>query len=92
MFIDSDLNLNYWVSEIDALALDAAEQIAGFNSQEDQILMLAEWLFSPDGAGFTGNRRHYGDPRNSYLNEVLERKLGIPISLSIIFIEITFLL
>jgi regulator of sirC expression with transglutaminase-like and TPR domain len=31
--------------------------------------------------GFSGNQQDYYDPRNSYLNDVLERKLGIPISL-----------
>ncbi len=35
--------------------------------------------------GFGGNREEYYDPRNSYLNEVLDRKLGIPISLSVVY-------
>ena len=38
--------------------------------------------------GFRGNQEHYYDPRNSYLNEVLDRKLGIPISLSLIYMEV----
>src|SRR5581483_2102597 len=38
--------------------------------------------------GFTGNTDDYYDPRNSFLNEVLDRKLGIPITLSILYIEI----
>ena len=38
--------------------------------------------------GFRGNSREYYDPRNSYLNEVLERRRGIPISLSIVYLEI----
>jgi len=38
--------------------------------------------------GFRGNREDYLDPRNSFLNEVLDRKLGIPISLSLIYMEI----
>jgi len=37
---------------------------------------------------FRGNEEEYDDPRNSYLNDVLDRKLGIPISLSIIYIEV----
>ncbi len=41
-----------------------------------------------DGLGFRGNRRRYYDPRNSYLNEVLERRLGLPILLSLICISI----
>jgi len=38
--------------------------------------------------GFRGNEKAYYDPRNSYLNEVLERRLGIPISLSLLFMEV----
>jgi regulator of sirC expression with transglutaminase-like and TPR domain len=37
---------------------------------------------------FRGNEEEYDDPRNSYLNDVLDRKLGIPISLSLIYIEV----
>ena len=35
--------------------------------------------------GYEGNRENYFDPRNSYLNEVIDRKTGIPISLSILY-------
>lgn len=38
--------------------------------------------------GFHGNRDDYYDPRNSFVNDVLERRVGIPISLSTIYIEI----
>ena len=38
--------------------------------------------------GLRGNRRDYYDPRNSFLNEVLDRKAGIPITLSIIYIDV----
>lgn len=38
--------------------------------------------------GFAGNDRQYDDPRNSYLNDVFDRKLGIPISLAVIQIEV----
>jgi regulator of sirC expression with transglutaminase-like and TPR domain len=38
--------------------------------------------------GLRGNERDYHDPRNSFLNEVLERKLGIPISLCVVWMEV----
>lgn len=41
-----------------------------------------------DEEGFRGNVDDYYDPRNSYLNEVIDRRLGIPITLSIIFMHI----
>ena len=42
--------------------------------------------------GFYGNRENYYDPRNSFLNEVIDRRTGIPITLSVIYIEIARLL
>jgi regulator of sirC expression with transglutaminase-like and TPR domain len=38
--------------------------------------------------GFRGNAHDYQDPRNSFLNDVLDRKLGIPISLSVVWMEV----
>ena len=85
--VDPDLDLEKWSAEIDTLATYAADHISEVHGIEDKILLLADWLFGPDGAGFKGNRRYYGDPRNSFLNEVIDRRLGIPITLSIIFME-----
>jgi regulator of sirC expression with transglutaminase-like and TPR domain len=47
---------------------------------------LARVLFQE--RGFTGNTVDYGDPRNSLLDEVLDRRLGIPITLSVLMIEV----
>jgi len=38
--------------------------------------------------GFRGNRNNYYDPRNSFLNDVLDRRTGIPITLSLVYIEV----
>jgi regulator of sirC expression with transglutaminase-like and TPR domain len=38
--------------------------------------------------GFQGNREEYFDPRNSFLNDVLDRRIGIPISLSTVYLEV----
>jgi regulator of sirC expression with transglutaminase-like and TPR domain len=38
--------------------------------------------------GLRGNDADYGDPRNSFLNDVLDRRLGIPISLSVVYMEV----
>ena len=48
--------------------------------------MLSEYLF--DEVGFSANQEDFYDPRNSYLNEVLERRVGIPITLSLLYIEV----
>jgi regulator of sirC expression with transglutaminase-like and TPR domain len=47
---------------------------------------LARLLFGAEG--FTGNTADYGDPRNSYLDDVLDRRLGIPITLSVVMMEV----
>jgi regulator of sirC expression with transglutaminase-like and TPR domain len=41
-----------------------------------------------DEEGFVGDREHYYDPRNSYLSDVLDRRTGIPIALSIVYLEV----
>lgn len=56
---------------------------APVHTQADSV---ADFLFRQ--LGFSGNASEYNDPRNSYLNEVIDRRMGIPISLSVIFIAI----
>jgi regulator of sirC expression with transglutaminase-like and TPR domain len=68
------------VGELD----DLAERVQG----RDAGGICAE-LFDPGGAlRFSGDREHYHDPRNSWLDAVLERRQGIPITLSVIAIEV----
>jgi regulator of sirC expression with transglutaminase-like and TPR domain len=52
----------------------------------DELDVLLEYLFGE--CGFTGNRLEYYDPRNSFLNEVVRRRLGIPITLAVVAIEV----
>ena len=47
---------------------------------------LSRFLF--EDLGFAGNHRDYYDPRNSYVNEVLKRRVGIPITLSLVYMEV----
>jgi|WetSurMetagenome_2_1015567.scaffolds.fasta_scaffold25368_3 regulator of sirC expression with transglutaminase-like and TPR domain len=55
-------------------------------STPNMIIALNQILFEEEG--FFGNADHYYDPKNSFLNEVLDRKAGIPITLSIIYLEV----
>jgi regulator of sirC expression with transglutaminase-like and TPR domain len=55
-------------------------------SSLDNIQALNELLFEQEG--FAGNEEEYDDPRNSYLNDVLDRKKGIPITLSLVYMEV----
>jgi regulator of sirC expression with transglutaminase-like and TPR domain len=47
---------------------------------------ISKLLFEEEG--FRGNTEAYYDPRNSFLNDVLDRKLGIPLTLGIVFLEV----
>jgi regulator of sirC expression with transglutaminase-like and TPR domain len=55
-------------------------------SAEEQAVLLGEHLF--ESVGFRGNADDYYDPKNSFVNVVLERKLGIPITLSLVYTEV----
>jgi regulator of sirC expression with transglutaminase-like and TPR domain len=52
----------------------------------DKLMALNRYLF--DELGFSGNSDDFYDPRNSFLNEVIERRVGIPITLGVVYIEI----
>jgi len=56
------------------------------SSAGDILMNLNRILF--DEAGFQGDHQNYYDPQNSFLNRVLERKLGIPITLSLVYSEV----
>ncbi len=51
-----------------------------------QLNTLSEYLF--DELKFAGNHTNYHDPRNSFLNDVIERRVGIPITLSLLYVEV----
>jgi len=84
--VNADLDIERYLSQIEGLALQLAERLSDSLSDTDRILALNRFLF--DELGFAPNVENYYDPRNSLLNEVLERRVGIPISLSILYIEV----
>jgi regulator of sirC expression with transglutaminase-like and TPR domain len=51
-----------------------------------RVTALSEYLFHEQR--FTGNEQRYEDPRNSFLNEVLDRRTGIPITLALVYMEV----
>lgn len=86
-----------YLEQLDALGREAAIRVAGARVRHDvppqadpdafaRIAALNEYLF--DDLRFVGNDRHYEDPRNSFLNEVLDRRMGIPITLALVYIEV----
>src|ERR1700747_2973257 len=81
-----DLDLDKYLDQLAALAREAEPTLTVAESTVEKIQSLSEFLFTRKG--FEGNREKYGDPRNSFLNDVLERRLGIPITLSVIYLEV----
>jgi regulator of sirC expression with transglutaminase-like and TPR domain len=81
-----DLNPDDYLTKLDAIASVLQEKLPDNSYPLKIIQTINQYLF--EELRFTGNTRDYYDPRNSYLHEVLDRKLGIPISLSILYLEI----
>ncbi len=78
------LDVAGYLSEIDSMAHEARRYVRG--SLEARVTGLCRYLFHE--MGFRGNDRDYYDPRNSYLNQVLDRRTGIPISLSAVVMAV----
>jgi regulator of sirC expression with transglutaminase-like and TPR domain len=67
----------------------AASVLARSPAEHDVLTLVSElnrYLFEEQG--FRGNAEDYYDPRNSFLNDVLDRRIGIPVTLSTVYMEI----
>lgn len=80
------LDVDGYVGEIERFAKRLRTRFAPEAVAEDRIIALNEFLF--DDLGFGGNVDNFYDPRNSYLNEVIDRRTGIPITLAVLYMEI----
>jgi regulator of sirC expression with transglutaminase-like and TPR domain len=78
-----DLDVTKYFELLDRLAERAMRSAS---DSGDLLRALVHTVFQE--AGFRGNKENYYDPKNSLLNAVIDRRLGIPITLSIIFIEV----
>jgi regulator of sirC expression with transglutaminase-like and TPR domain len=75
-----------YLAQLDRLAEIASTRCRAGATADERVRIFNEYFY--DECGFTGNRERYDDPRNSFLNEVLERRTGIPISLAVTYMEI----
>lgn len=80
------LDVEAGLRALDRLADLVRPHLATPLAPEETVRLLAHILH--DEQGFRGNAEDYYDPRNSYLHEVLERRLGIPISLATLYLEL----
>jgi regulator of sirC expression with transglutaminase-like and TPR domain len=92
------LDARPYLEQLDALGLEARKRLTdaaasaydaptGVNPEQyAQVMALNDYLFTD--LRFVGNSANYEDPRNSCLNEVLDRRTGIPITLALLYIEV----
>ena len=81
-----DLDVPGYLARIAELAGKLSAQLPEDGSESTRIVALNRFLF--EDQGFAPSIENYFDPRNSFLNDVLERRVGIPLSLSILYIEV----
>jgi len=81
-----DLDVSDYLGRIDAYAAELRGRLGVEASDTERIAAINQYLFHE--LGFAPDADNYYDPRNSFLNDVLERKRGIPLSLSIIYIAV----
>ena len=87
------LDAGPYLEELDAWGREAAERVAaaraaaaGGGEAYAGVTALSDFVFRE--LGFVGNERQFEDPRNSFLNEVLDRRTGIPITLALVYMEL----
>ena len=87
------LDVSACLERVDELGALARSRLAAVRSRSNrgapigtQVDLLLQLFYGE--LGFSGNAEHYYDPRNSFLNEVIERRLGIPITLALVLVEV----
>ena len=80
-------NLMEYRSALDEIAERTAPEVVNASSGIARARAISDYLF--DRLGFCGNTNDYYDPRNSFLCDVLDRRTGIPISLSVLYLEVS---
>jgi len=81
-----ELNVEAYLHRIEAIAEGVRSRIPADAFAEQRIVALNNYLFGE--LRISGNAADYYDPRNSYLNEVIDRCTGIPITLSVLYMEV----
>ena len=78
------VDVESYLARLDEMGAEACRRIK--QHIDDPVAQLNEYLFQD--LNFTGNLGNYYDPRNSLLNHVLDQRTGIPITLSLVYIEV----
>ncbi|ERN41897.1 hypothetical protein KR51_00014290 [Rubidibacter lacunae KORDI 51-2] len=81
-----ELDVGFYLARLDEIAAAIAPQLPPEGYPLRVIQCINDYLY--DELKFRGNEWDYYDPRNSFLNDVLDRRTGIPISLSLVYAEV----
>jgi len=81
-----DLNVDEYIQKIEEIGKTLKESISDVKNPTYLISMLNEHLF--ENLGFSGDDSDYFDPKNNFLNKVIDKKSGLPITISILYVEI----
>lgn len=80
------MDIQQVLEEVDVLAARLKRRISASSDALDKLRTLNSFFF--EDMRFAGNVNHYDDPHNSYMNVVLSKRLGIPISLAVLWLEL----
>ncbi|UCE63237.1 MAG: transglutaminase family protein [Nitrospirota bacterium] len=78
------LEIGNYIQIIEKLAEEVRPRMTPTDSPVQRVHIFNQYLFNEKG--FRGNRTDYYDPENSFLNRVIDRRMGIPISLSVLYL------
>ena len=81
-----ELDIDEYLQRMEELSSLADAHLRGAVGDRERVDALVRFLVEEQR--FTGNQQSYDDPRNSYFNDVLDRKLGIPITLALVYMEV----
>jgi regulator of sirC expression with transglutaminase-like and TPR domain len=82
----ADLDVRGYLLRLDEMGCAFRQRLEEEPRPERAVMALNRYMFQEQG--FRGNTEQYYDARNSYLNEVMDRRTGIPITLSIVYMEV----
>lgn len=80
------LDVDEYLNALDTMAAELSERLPAERYPMRTIQAINSYLY--EDLGFSGNTTNYYDPRNSFLHQVIDRRTGIPITLSLVYLEI----
>ena len=81
-----DLDIEKYIEKITKMGMSLKESVSDVKNPTYLISMLNEHLF--ENLGYSGDDDDYYNPKNNFLNEVIDKKTGLPITISILYVEV----